>query len=46
MTDHRLGLSLMNLTAVMEEDGLHEFVAALQRDYDEGIMEDLIADGA
>ncbi|KAF7977534.1 hypothetical protein HWV62_3306 [Athelia sp. TMB] len=46
VTDHRLGLSLMNLTAVMEEDGLHEFIAALQRDYDEGIMEDLIADGA
>ncbi|KAJ7510022.1 hypothetical protein B0H11DRAFT_1701252 [Mycena galericulata] len=42
VTDHRIGLSLMNLTSVMEGDGLQDFVAALQRDYDESQMEEML----
>lgn len=44
MTDHRLSLSLMNLTAVMEEDGLHEFIDAMKRNHDESVMEEIIQD--
>lgn len=44
MTDHRLGLSLMNLTAVMEEDGLRKFIDAIKRDHDESVMEEMIQD--
>ncbi|KIM75117.1 hypothetical protein PILCRDRAFT_827528 [Piloderma croceum F 1598] len=44
VTDHRLGLSLMNLTTVMEEDGLHEFIDAMQRNHDESVMEEIIQD--
>lgn len=42
VTDHRLGLSLMNLTAVMEGGGLHDFIDAMQKDHDEGVMEEMI----
>ncbi|KAK7020494.1 RF-PROK-I domain-containing protein [Favolaschia claudopus] len=42
VTDHRIGLSLMNLSAVMEGDGLQDFVAALQRDHDETQMEEML----
>ena len=41
MTDHRVGLSLMNLSAVMDGDGLHDFIDAMRKDYDERLMEDL-----
>jgi len=44
VTDHRLGLSLMNLTAVMEEDGLQEFIDAMKKDHDENTMEEMIQD--
>lgn len=44
VTDHRLGLSFMNLTAVMQEDGLHEFIAAIQKDHDATLMEEMIHD--
>lgn len=36
----------MNLPAVMEEDGLHEFIHAMQKDHDEGIMEDMIQENS
>ncbi|KAF7338172.1 RF-PROK-I domain-containing protein [Mycena venus] len=42
VTDHRIGLSLMNLSSVMEGDGLQDFVAALQRDHEESQMEDML----
>jgi peptide chain release factor 1 len=42
VTDHRVGLSLMNLSAVMEGDGLQDFIDAMRKDYDERLMEDLI----
>jgi hypothetical protein len=32
----------MNLTAVMEEDGLHEFIGVLKKDHDESVMEGMI----
>jgi peptide chain release factor 1 len=44
VTDHRLGLSLMNLSAVMEGDGLQEFIDAMQKDHDENVMEEMIQD--
>jgi peptide chain release factor 1 len=42
VTDHRIGLSLMNLTSVMEGDGLQDFIVALQRDHEESQMEDML----
>lgn len=42
VTDHRIGLSLMNLTSVMEGDGIQDIVAALQRDHEESQMEELL----
>jgi peptide chain release factor 1 len=32
----------MNLTSVMEGDGLQDFIAALQRDHEESQMEDML----
>lgn len=34
----------MNLTAVMEEDGLHEFIEAMKKDHEERLMEETICD--
>jgi peptide chain release factor 1 len=34
----------MNLTAVMEEDGFHEFIDAMKRNHDESVMEEIIQD--
>ncbi|KAJ7271931.1 hypothetical protein B0H12DRAFT_1008415 [Mycena haematopus] len=42
VTDHRIGLSLMNLGSVMHGDGLQDFVAALRRDHQESQMEDML----
>ncbi|KAJ7087894.1 hypothetical protein C8R44DRAFT_820088 [Mycena epipterygia] len=42
VTDHRIGLSLMNLTSVMEGDGLQDFLAAIQRDHEESQMEEML----
>ncbi|KAJ6623456.1 hypothetical protein B0H10DRAFT_1786576 [Mycena sp. CBHHK59/15] len=42
VTDHRIGLSLMNLTSVMEGDGLQDFLAALKKDHEESQMEDML----
>lgn len=44
VTDHRLGLSLMTLSSVMEGDGLGELVEAAQRDHHETLMEAVIQD--
>ena len=43
VTDHRIGLSINNLTSVLEGEGLHLFIEALQKDHNEGVMEDLLA---
>ncbi|KAJ7449955.1 peptide chain release factor 1 [Mycena latifolia] len=42
VTDHRIGLSLRNLTSVMEGDGLQDLLAALRRDHEESQMEDML----
>ncbi|KAF8154621.1 peptide chain release factor 1 [Crassisporium funariophilum] len=42
VTDHRIGLTLMNLTAVMEGDGLQVFLNAIKKNHDEGVMEDML----
>ncbi|KAJ7219419.1 hypothetical protein GGX14DRAFT_436122 [Mycena pura] len=42
VTDHRIGLSLMNLTSVMEGDGLQVFLTALQKDHEESQLEDML----
>ncbi|TFK47335.1 peptide chain release factor 1 [Heliocybe sulcata] len=39
VTDHRLGLSLMNLESVMEGDGLETFIEALRKKHDEEVVE-------
>ncbi|KAH7922745.1 release factor [Leucogyrophana mollusca] len=44
VTDHRIGLSLMNLTSFMEGDGVQDFLDALQRNHDEDVMEEMIGD--
>ncbi|TFK37061.1 hypothetical protein BDQ12DRAFT_699259 [Crucibulum laeve] len=42
VTDHRIGLTLMNLTSVLEGDGLQDFLDALRRDHYESVMEDML----
>ena len=42
VTDHRLGLSHMNLEAVLEGDGLHVFIDALKKDHDESQLEAML----
>lgn len=42
VTDHRLGLSLMNLQSVMEGNGIQEFLEALRKNWEQEIMEDAI----
>lgn len=40
MTDHRLGLSLMNLNTIMEGEGLEEFLIELERKHREDLLEE------
>ena len=42
VTDHRIGLSLMNLTSVMEGNGLQIFVDAVKKHHEESIMEEML----
>ncbi|KAF9009178.1 peptide chain release factor 1 [Hymenopellis radicata] len=42
VTDHRIGLTLRNLSSVMEGDGLGEFIDALQKNDDETTMEQML----
>ncbi|KIY63418.1 peptide chain release factor 1 [Cylindrobasidium torrendii FP15055 ss-10] len=42
VTDHRIGLSLMNLSSVLEGDGLGNFLTALQKNYRESLMEQML----
>ncbi|TFK24083.1 peptide chain release factor 1 [Coprinopsis marcescibilis] len=43
VTDHRIGLTLMNLSSVMEGDGLLDFIEALQKHQNETEMEEMLA---
>ncbi|KAI6032607.1 hypothetical protein F5J12DRAFT_902450 [Pisolithus orientalis] len=44
VTDHRIGLSLMNLQSVMEGGGIQEFLEALRKNWEQEIMEEAITD--
>jgi hypothetical protein len=44
VTDHRIGLTLKNLSSVLEGDGLEDFIDALKKDHDESVLEDMISD--
>ncbi|KAL4063711.1 hypothetical protein J3A83DRAFT_4361843 [Scleroderma citrinum] len=44
VTDHRIGLSIMNLQSVMEGDGIQEFLDALKQNWEQEIMEEAIDD--
>ncbi|RDB26689.1 Peptide chain release factor 1 [Hypsizygus marmoreus] len=43
VTDHRIGLTLKNLSSVLEGDGLQDFLDALQKDHDETVLEDMLS---
>ncbi|KXN82924.1 Peptide chain release factor 1 [Leucoagaricus sp. SymC.cos] len=43
VTDHRIGLTLMNLTGIMEGDDLQEILGALKKNNDEEVMEDMLS---
>ncbi|KIJ05234.1 hypothetical protein PAXINDRAFT_141427 [Paxillus involutus ATCC 200175] len=45
VTDHRIGLSLMNLQSFMEGDGMQEFLGAMKRNWEEEIMEEVVSEG-
>ncbi|KIK70934.1 hypothetical protein GYMLUDRAFT_33023 [Collybiopsis luxurians FD-317 M1] len=42
VTDHRIGLSIMNLTSVIEGDALQLFTDALKKDFEETAMEEML----
>ncbi|KAJ2919489.1 hypothetical protein MD484_g946, partial [Candolleomyces efflorescens] len=42
VTDHRIGLTLMNLTSVLEGDGLEVIVDAIKKHQDETAMEEML----
>ena len=44
VTDHRIGLSLLNLSSCLEGDGLQEFLDALHKNYIETILEEMVQD--
>ena len=44
VTDHRLGLSIRNITAVMEGDGLREILDGLMARHEADVLESILAD--
>ena len=42
VTDHRIGLSIMNLTSVLEGSGLQEFIEAIKKHQTETAMEEML----
>ncbi|KJA21732.1 hypothetical protein HYPSUDRAFT_165114 [Hypholoma sublateritium FD-334 SS-4] len=42
VTDHRIGLTMKNLTSVMEGDGIQHFINAVERHHAEGVMLDML----
>lgn len=42
VTDHRIGLTVMNLALIMEGDGLDEILNALRKNHDETLLEDML----
>ncbi|KAF8066832.1 hypothetical protein FPV67DRAFT_1417323 [Lyophyllum atratum] len=43
VTDHRIGLTLKNLSSVLEGDGVQDFIDALQKDHAETVLEDMLS---
>ena len=43
VTDHRLGMSLKNLTSVMEGDALQDLLKALQQRHHDELLEDVLS---
>lgn len=44
VTDHRIGLSLMNLQSFMEGDSVQEFLDAMRRNWEEEMMEEAVSE--
>ncbi|KIM43633.1 hypothetical protein M413DRAFT_68664 [Hebeloma cylindrosporum] len=44
VTDHRIGLTMKNLTSVLEGDGIQLFIDAVSKHHDESVMLDLLED--
>ena len=44
MTDHRLNLSVKNLSLVMDGEGLQEFLKALQQRHHDELLEDVLSE--
>ncbi|KAF9244264.1 hypothetical protein BU15DRAFT_86165 [Melanogaster broomeanus] len=44
VTDHRIGLSLMNLQSFMEGDGVQDFLDAIKRNWEEEMMEEAVSE--
>lgn len=42
MTDHRIGLTVMNLTSILEGDGLMEVLEALTKSHEETVVEEML----
>lgn len=42
VTDHRIGLTLMNLSSVLEGDGIQDFIDAVKKDHADSILEDML----
>ncbi|KIK93168.1 hypothetical protein PAXRUDRAFT_34189 [Paxillus rubicundulus Ve08.2h10] len=45
VTDHRIGLSLMNLQSFMEGSGMQEFLDAMKRNWEQEVMEEVVNEG-
>ncbi|KAF8193016.1 hypothetical protein BJ912DRAFT_1021713 [Pholiota molesta] len=45
VTDHRIGLTMKNLTSVMEGDGIQLFVDAVQKHHAESVLEEMLEEG-
>ncbi|KAF9445275.1 release factor [Macrolepiota fuliginosa MF-IS2] len=43
VTDHRIGLTLMNLTGIMEGGGLQDILDGLKKNHEEEVMEDMLS---
>ncbi|KAI0771474.1 release factor [Trametes elegans] len=43
VTDHRIGMSVKNLTSVMDGEGLQDFIKALQDRHHEEMLEDVLS---
>ncbi|KAL1946571.1 hypothetical protein VTO73DRAFT_14675 [Trametes versicolor] len=44
VTDHRIGMSVNNLSMVMEGDGLQDFISALQQRHQEELLEEAMSE--